>query len=150
MNFYPANEVGVISNTILQFTSAEVGAVSQNGWEALEDFSGYGTNDIETWAQRVAKQAIPVVGIFMPALPGVTLSPIKVCRLCALTHWVNRRILRGVPLPTMDFSAPAMRLAMSDYPIIYMLSEAKESVDKPDPFTYEKWIEWHENMQTYL
>ena len=39
---------------------------------------------------------------------------------------------------------------MSDYPIIDMLREAKESVDKPDPFTYDKWIEWHENMQTYL
>ena len=129
MNFYPANEVGVISNIILQFTSVEAEAISQNGWETLEDFSGYMTKDIETWAQRVAKQAIPAVGLFMPPLPGVTLSSIKVRRLCALNYWVNRRILRGVPFPTMDFSAPAMRLAMSDYPIIDMLSEAKESVD---------------------
>ena len=72
MNVYPANEVGVISNIILQFTSVEAEAISHNGWETLEDFSGYRTKDVETWAQRVAKQAIPAVGLFMPVMSGVT------------------------------------------------------------------------------
>ena len=45
---FPENAVGVISSTILGLSEEQAIAISNNGWENLEDFHEYNTKDITT------------------------------------------------------------------------------------------------------
>ena len=53
---FPANAVGVISNTILGLSEEQARAISENGWENLNDFHGYSTEDITTWTTTTARR----------------------------------------------------------------------------------------------
>ena len=150
VNMFPANTVGLVSNMILGLTEEQAQAVSNNGWENLEDFHGYTTKDIYTWATTMARTQRQGVGLFVPPQAGITFSSVKTRRLCALNYWVNRRILRGVPCLVPEFTVVEMRKAVIEYPILDMLKETDATVDKPDSFKYEKWVEWHEQFITYL
>ena len=61
--------------------------------------------------------------------------------MCALNYWVNRRIIRGVPCLVPEFTVVETRKAVIEYPILDMLKETDATVEKPDSFKYEKWVE---------
>ena len=67
-----------------------------------------------------------------------------------MNYWVNRRILRGVPCLVTEFNVVKMRKSVIEFPILDILKETDATVDKPDSFKYEKWVEWHEQFITYL
>ena len=139
---FPDNEVGIISQNILGLTARQATAVSDNGWDNLIDFKGYTTNDIDSWAQTTSR--------LTAARGGVTIPSVKLRRICALNYWINRRLLRGVIINPDDFDAAAMAEASTDYPIMDMMKEADDTVDKPDNFDYDKWVDWHDSVITYL
>ena len=66
VNMFPANTVGLVSNMILGLTEEQAQAVSDNGWENLEDFHGYTTKYISTWATTTARTQRQGVGLFVP------------------------------------------------------------------------------------
>ena len=70
--------------------------------------------------------------------------------LCTLNHWANRRILRGVPLVAAELTVVELRSAMADYPIHDQMRESDPTVDKPDTFNYNKWVDWQDSVVTYL
>lgn len=124
---FPENAVGVISSTILGLSEEQDIAISNNGWENLEDFHVYSTKEITTWTYTTARTQRQGTGLFVPPQAGITFSSVMTRRLCALNYWVNRRILRGVP-------PLEMWEAVIEYPILEMLKGADASVDKPDSF----------------
>ena len=139
---YPNNPVGVISENVLGLTDRQANAVSDNGWENLMDFEGYTTSDIQTWAISVSK--------LTAARGGVTFPTGRIRRLCALNYWVNNHILRGVPLVGIMFDETALTESLRDYPISDMSRDADDTVNKPDMFDYDKWVDWQDSVITYL
>ena len=147
---FPANAVGIISSTISGLSEEQARAISETGWENLSNFHGYSTEDITTWMTTIVRTQTQGPGLFVAPRAGVIFSSVRTRRLCALNYWVNRKILRGVPCLIADFTIAQMQMAVIEYPILEMLKGADASVDKPDPFKYEKWVEWHEQFITYL
>ena len=139
---FPANEVGGILQNILNLTAQQANTIPNNGWVALNDFERYTTSDIETWTSSIGRVAVNRGGGLFPS--------VRVRHLCALNHWVNRRILRGVPLVAVEFTTVELRTAMANYPIHDQMREANPMVDKPDRFNYDKWVDWQDSMVTYL
>ena len=139
---FPANKVGAISQNILNFTARQANAISNNGWTTLNDFEGYTTADIEAWITSIGRIAVN--------RGGTLFLSVRARRLCALNHWANRRILRGVPLVAAEFTAAELRLAMADYPIHDQMRDSDPTVDKPDTFNYDKWVDWQDSVVTYL
>ena len=139
---FPVNEVGYISENILGMTDAQANAISRNGWVNVADFEGYSTKDIEKWAATSTRTAVN--------RGGCSFASVRVRRICALSYWVNRQILRGVPLIAANFNADVLRESQNDFPIYDLQLDSDDSVDKPDQFTYDKWIDWQESVITYL
>ena len=75
---------------------------------------------------------------------------VKTRRLCALNHWVNRRILIKVPCIEVYFNVVETRKAIIEYPILDMIRGADATAGNPESFKYEKWVERHESIITYL
>ena len=139
---YPINELGRACENRLGFTEAQAIAVFNNGWENYTDLTGFTTKDIQHWAKQMA--SIPATR------GGCLIATVRVNRLCGLSHWMNRRVLRGVPIVEADFTDIALTTAIADFPIHDMEKEASPSVDKPDSFSYEKWEDWQDCVITYL
>ena len=139
---FPIDEVGVISATILGLTLRQAVAISNNGWVNLVDFEGFTTDDIEKWISDTARIPLNRGGVNFPS--------VRARRICALSYWVNRRILRGTPVVAAEFTAGELAQALADYPIMDMMKEEDETVDKPESFNYDKWVDWQESMITYL
>lgn len=51
---------------ILGLSEEQAQAVSNNGWENLEDFHGYDTSDIIAWATTTARTQRQGVGLLVP------------------------------------------------------------------------------------
>ena len=139
---YPATEVGNISQTILGLTAPQANALDTNGWVDLMDFEGYTTDDIQSWMESMARLARNRGGVVFPST--------RAKRVFALSFWVNRRILRGINVDPADFNAIQLSLAMADFPIKDMERDADDAVDKPDPFSYDKWVDWQDSVVTFL
>ena len=139
---YPDTQVGLVSENILNLTVRQATAMHTNGWENLSDFEGYTTDDITSWISSVARLAVN--------RGGVTFPTVRTRKLCALNYWINRKLLRGKPVLVADFNAGALAQAMTDFPIMDMMRDAKDSLDKPESFTYNKWVDWQDSVITYL
>ena len=139
---YPATDIGAICQNILNFTEAQANAIHRNGWQDLEDFKGYTSESLMSWMKSSTR---------LPNNHGGCVFPtVRMKRLCALSYWVNRRLLRGVTLDVADFDNAALTEAISDYPIADLQRDSDEVVDKPESFVYDKWEEWQESVITYL
>jgi hypothetical protein len=109
---YPDNELGRTCENRLGFTEAQTDAVSNNGWEDLIDLTGISTKDIQAWTKQMA--GIP------PTRGGCLIAAVRVIRLCALSHWLNIRVLHGVAIVEADIIADALNLSLADFPIYDM------------------------------
>lgn len=137
---FPANEIGLISELVLGFDPRSAQAVSDAGWEDLEDLHLVTTKQIEEWAKGVStrsRQPIPF-------------NPTKTRKLCALNYWVNLKKLQGLGLDPADFDANELLLAMADYPIHDQALTQEGTTDKPAKFKLENWEEWSELIINYL
>ncbi len=141
-NVYPVTEIGNIANTVLSFTVAQANAIHNNGWEQLIDLEGYTSEDIQSWVETVGRRTAARGGVIIPT--------VRARRLCALNYWVNRTILRGRPVVAQQFDAAALATAMADYPIMDMTREADDEANRPDDFSYDKWVDWQDSVVTYL
>ena len=93
---YPANEVGLIAETVLNLTIPQAIALHNNGWDDVGDFQGYATSDIKNWMSSTARLSIGRGGVVFPST--------KAKRVYALVYWVNRKILRGVVVNPNEFT----------------------------------------------
>ncbi len=139
---YPATEVGTICHSMINFTTAQADALHANGWEDLIDFEGYTTKDLTSWMTQS--------GRLTAARGGCSFPVVRARRLCALNYWVNRNVLRGIIPTPPDFNAAALQQAFLDYPIYDLQRDADDNVDKPEPFIYDKWVDWQDSVITYL
>ena len=103
---YPANEMGVVSQLILRLSVDQAHAVSTNGWQTMQDFEGYSTQELKTWVKQASRT--PTLGQGVLPTYITAFSTTQTRRLCGLAHWVNRRILRGAPLLPLEFDEQAM------------------------------------------
>ena len=71
-------------------------------------------------------------------------------RVIALSFWVNRNILRGIVPDPNTFLAPVLQQALLDYPVHDDYIAAVDTADKPDKFSYEKWVDWQDSVITFL
>ena len=85
-----------------------------------------------------------------PTYSGCLIAAVRVNRLCDLSHWVNRRVLRGVAIVEADITADALIASLAHFPIHDMERETDPSVDKPEFFLHEKWEDWQDCVITYL
>ena len=90
---YPATEVGLLAQNVLNLTISQAIALNTNGWVDISDFEGYSTEDIQNWITTTARLAVNRGGVVFP----------KAKRIFALAHWVNRKILRGKPVDPNEF-----------------------------------------------
>ena len=139
---YPATEVGLLAQNVLSLTANQAIALDTNGWVDASDFEGYSTEDIQSWITTTARLAVNRGGVVFPST--------KAKRIFALAHWVNRKILRGKPVNPNEFQPAILTEALADYPIHDMALSAKDDVDKPEQFTYEKWTDWQDSVVTFL
>jgi hypothetical protein len=139
---FPPNDIGFISEHILNLTVNQANAINNNGWEELRDFEGYSTEDIESWVDSVGRRTATRGGVIFPS--------VRSRRLCALNYWINRRILRGVPVLLQQFTADALAESLTDYPIMDMMRNADDEANRPDMFSYDKWVDWQDSVITYL
>ena len=121
---FPVDEVGAISENILGLTARQAVAVSNNGWNNITDFADFTTDDIESWTKSIAR--LPV------NRGGTTFPSVRTKRLCALTSWVNRRLLRGVALVAADFDPAALTESLAAYPILDMQKNAADTNNARD------------------
>ena len=126
----------------MTLTETQAQRLSDNGWQALVDFVGFTTDDIEKWCKSTSRSPIN--------RGGCQFSTISVRRICALAYWVNRLHLRGKAIDPAEWTGAAMTQALLDYPIYDLELEAADAVDKPELFSYEKWEDWQESVITYL
>ena len=139
---YPDNEVGRISENILGLTESQARAISTNGWVNLSDFQGYDTDDIKSWTSSISK--IPA------ARGGVVFASVRTRRICAIAYWVNMKFLRGDDIVEAEFTAAELTNSLVDFPIADMQKNSEDNVDKPELFSYDKWVDWQERIITYL
>jgi hypothetical protein len=139
---YPDNEVGMISEEILEITIPQATALSNNGWVNLMDFRGYTSKDIDNWMTSSSRIPLNRGGINFPT--------VRARRVKALAYWVNRRILRGVEVIPQDFDEEALISAQTDYPIADMELDATDDAQSPETFSYPKWIDWQDSVITFL
>ena len=139
---FPASEMGLISQNILNLTPRQATAIEGNGWVDMVDFEGYTTKDIESWFTATARLAVGRGGAIFPST--------RVKRILAVSYWVNRRLLRGVAIDPVDFDAAALSRAVADYPIHDMSRDADDKVDEPEQFSYEKLTDWQDSVITFL
>ena len=142
MAAYPGNEVGLISEDVLQITIPQATALSNNGWVNLMDFRGYTSKDIDDWAASSSRIPLNRGGINFPT--------VRIRRVKALAYWVNRRILRGINVIPQEFDAAALTSAQTDYPIADMELNSTDDVQSPEAFTYAKWTDWQDSVITFL
>ena len=62
----------------------------------------------------------------------------------------NRYRISASQFTSVDFNVDAMRQVIIEHPVIGMLRGADATVDTPYSFNYEKWVEWHDSITTYL
>ena len=139
---YPTNEIGSISQGVLGLTARQAKAMSDNGWQNLVDLEGYTTDDITSWMDTSARVALNRGGCTFPL--------VRQRRVCALNYWVNRRILRGMVVIWTDFTVDEMNQALVNYPIHDLGRDTDDAVDKPETFSYDKWVDWQVSVITYL
>ena len=139
---YPATEIGTLCHSVLNFTRNQANAIHANGWENLADFEGYSTTDLTSWMTTSNRT---------PATRGGCIFPtVRSRRLCALNYWINRRLLRGIAPNPDDFDADALRTSLADYLVADTKREADDAVDKPEPFAYDKWVDWQDTVINFL
>ena len=139
---YPGNEVGLLSQNVLELTINQANALSNNGWETIDAFEGYSTKDIKEWMSTIAKVPITRGGCVYPM--------VRAKRVIALSFWVNHNILRGIVPDPNTFLAPVLQQALLDYPVHDDYIAAVDTADKPDKFSYEKWVDWQDSVITFL
>ena len=139
---YPDTQIGRISENILGLTESQATALNNNGWVNLRDLIGYETKDIMEWTYNISK---------LPATRGgVVFATIRVRRLCALAYWVEIADLCGDDITEDRFTAEALTQSIRDYRVYDLNKDSDDSVDKPDMFSYNKWVEWHDSIIIYL
>mmetsp|Transcript_15661 Transcript_15661/g.22292 ORF Transcript_15661/g.22292 Transcript_15661/m.22292 type:complete len:227 (-) Transcript_15661:1997-2677(-) len=139
---FPATAVGCISKNVMGFEKNQAVALDANGWQTLNNLSGYTTTDIESWDAATNRQTT--------TRGGVNIASVRVRRLCALNYWVNCCILHGVTPLEAEFTLAELTSALADYPIHNMDRKKKDNVTKSESFTYERWVDWQDSIVTYL
>ena len=142
MAAYPRNQVGLVAREVLKLTVPQAIALHDNGWDDLTDFEGYSTSDIKAWMSSNSRLTVARGGVVFPST--------KAKRIYALAYWVNRKILRGVPIDPDDFTMEILTSSMADYPIHDMKLDEDDDVDKPEQFKYEAWNDWQDSVVTFL
>ena len=142
MAAYPRNQVGLVAREVLKLTVPQAIALHNNGWDDLTDFDGYSTSDIKAWKSSNSRLTVARGGVVFPST--------KAKRIYALAYWVNRKILRGVPIDPDDFTTEILTSSMADYPVHDMQLDEDDDVDKPEQFKYEAWNDWQDSVVTFL
>lgn len=139
---FPEDTIQGLSKLVLGLTARQATAISHNGWSELEDLEGFETQNIKDWIKAQAR--LPV------NRGGVTFPTVRDKKFYTLAYWVNNLLRRGKVLVAWEFDAAVLAQSLADYPISDMQREAADTAQKPDLFNYEKWVEWQDDVITFL
>lgn len=138
----PNNLVITLTEHVLELTPQQRAAITQNGWVRLGDFRDFGYQQIKDWTDTMEKRTL--------ARGGVNFGSVAFKKLQALAYWCNQQLLRGKVLDCGDFDADALQQSMEDFQIDYKESKRESDAQMPPSFTYDKWVDWHQAVITYL
>ena len=139
---YPDTEIGRISEAILGLTKSQANALNRNWWVNLTDFIGYDTKDIMEWTYNTSKLSA--------TRGGVVFATVQVRRLCVLAYWIEIAHLCGNDITEANFTAEALTQSLADFRVYDLNKDSDDSVDKPDIFSYSKWVKWHDSVVIHL